>query len=249
MTDVKPWYDNERFWEATQQFMFPPERWDSAAASVDDLVALLNISPPAAVLDLCSGPGRYSIPLAQHGFRVTSVDRTELYLNQLRSRRQELSLMIDIVTSDMRDFVREDSFDAVLNIFTSFGYFEDPADDRRVLENIYASLKPGGKLFLETASRDWIVANFQARDWQERAGAFLLDERELIDDCTRIRSRWIIPAGDQTERWEFTLRLYSVLDFKDVLHGIGFSGVQAFANSKGEPYTHKLSRLVIVAEK
>lgn len=249
MSDKGQWYNNDAFWEATQRFLFPPERWESAAASVDDLVALLNMSPPAAVLDLCCGPGRFAIPLAAKGFAVTAVDRTQLYLDHLGQRSCEQHLSVEIVASDMRDFVRENAFDAVLNMFTSIGFFEDPADDRKVLQNAHISLRPGGKLILDLASRDCAIAHWQTRDWQECNGEFLLEERELVDDCTRSRNRWIVLRDGRPEKWEFTHWLYGVSELKSLLEQAGFTKVSAFGNLKGEPYTRSSFRLVLVAEK
>ena len=64
----------------------------------------------------------------------------------------------------MRKFKRPDSFDLALNMFTSFGYFENPADDAQVLRNIHGSLQPGGSLVLETIGKEVLGRIFQERD-------------------------------------------------------------------------------------
>ncbi len=249
MGETKDWFEDVAFWEITRPFMFAPERWDVAASSIEKLRSLLNIDPPAAVLDLCCGPGRFALPLAQHGFRVTAVDRTVPLLDELRTHASGASLAIDIVQSDMRAFCRPNTFDAAINMFTSFGYFDDPDDDLTVLRNLHASLKPGGRLLIDTIHREWLLREFQARDWMESGGLLVLDERELIDSFTRIHNRWIIIRGSERYEWEFNLRLYGAADLGDLLREAGFSEVHAFGTLDGAPCDLKASRLVIVATK
>jgi SAM-dependent methyltransferase len=124
--------------------MFGGERWEMAPAEVDAMVALLGIKPGAAVLDLCCGVGRYALELARKGFYVTGVDRTAAYLQIAREKATVEHLGLDLVQDDMRHFVRPSAFDAAINLYTSFVFFEDPADDRKVVENVLHSLRPGG---------------------------------------------------------------------------------------------------------
>jgi SAM-dependent methyltransferase len=126
-------------------FMFPESSFGTAAENVSKIAALSGVST-GNVLDLACGPGRYAIPLAQAGYVVTAVDRTPFLLDSARQRATRLGANIEWVEQDMREFVRPAAFDLALNVFTSFGYFDDEAENRRVLENVYASLKPGGPL-------------------------------------------------------------------------------------------------------
>jgi cyclopropane fatty-acyl-phospholipid synthase-like methyltransferase len=121
------WFENEAFWATFKSSLFGEERWQMAARDSEPLTKLLNLKPGARVLDLCCGPGRFSIELARRGFRVTGVDRTALYLAEARRRAKKQKLDVELVRSDMRRFVRPRAFDACINMFTSFGYFRDPA--------------------------------------------------------------------------------------------------------------------------
>jgi len=78
-----------------------------------------------ALLDLCCGPGRFTIPLALKGFNVTGVDRTIFLLDHAREYAARELAKVEWVESDMRRFSRPDSFDLVINMYTSFGYFDD----------------------------------------------------------------------------------------------------------------------------
>ena len=136
-------FEDDEFWRDLGPILFTPDRWERAGGDVDQILQLLDPAPGASILDLACGPGRIALELARRCFRVTGVDRTAAYLAEARERAEADGLGVEFVDADMREFTRPDAFDLALNVSTSLGYFEDPADDRQVLENVYASLAPG----------------------------------------------------------------------------------------------------------
>src|SRR5512137_20331 len=106
-----PWFEDDAFWAAFRPSMFSEERWQMAAGEAEPLAKLLELKPGARVLDLCCGPGRFSIELARRGYRVAGVDRTVLYLNEAIKRARRQKLDVEFVRSDMRQFVRPGAFD------------------------------------------------------------------------------------------------------------------------------------------
>ena len=80
----------------------------------------------------------------QSGLTVTGVDRSKSFLAKARRRAEAANVNVEWVQSDMRDFVRADSFDLALSMFTSLGYFDNKEEDLDVLRNVLASLKPRG---------------------------------------------------------------------------------------------------------
>ena len=102
----REWFDDDGFWRDLYPFIFREERF---AAADGQVAQALELTKPKgrAVLDLCCGPGRCSIPLARRGFAVTGVDRTRLLLDRARARARRARVKIEWVSCDMRDFVRE----------------------------------------------------------------------------------------------------------------------------------------------
>ena len=148
----------------------------------------------------------------------------------------------------MREFRRPEAFELIINMFTSFGYFQDADDDRLVAENFLRSLKPGGRLVMEMMGRENLAAGFQAHDWHELDdGGFLLEERAIVDHWRGLRNRWILLRGGERHEYEFTLRHYSAGQLIDLLEGAGFDDVTAFGNLEGDPYDEHARRLVVVA--
>ena len=144
------WFEDEAFWETFYPFMFGEPKMAAAPAEVERVLALSGVEG-GRVLDLGCGPARHAVVLAQNGFAVTGVDRSDFLLSKARERTAGLD--VELVRSDMRDFVRAGAFDLALSLFTSFGYFETREEDLAVLRNVRASLKQGGVLVMDVMSK------------------------------------------------------------------------------------------------
>ena len=157
------WFEDESLWTELYPFTFTEERLHAGADEVTKVLALAGLTAPEgkAALDLCCGPGRHAVPLAQRGMRVTGVDRTPFLLDRARERARLAGVDIELVQSDMRDFGRPGAYDLALSLFTSFGYFEEREDDLRVLRNVRASMKPHGALVIDVISKEWLARHFQ----------------------------------------------------------------------------------------
>jgi SAM-dependent methyltransferase len=249
MTEPKTWHENDGFWEMVAPFMFDENSWAAAPAEVDQVTALLDLEPGAAILDLGCGPGRHSLELARRGFCVTGVDRTALYLEQARRRAEEEGLTIEFIQEDMRRFCRPDSFDTALSLFTSFGYFDTSEENQQVLVNVHSSLKDGGKLIVELMGKEVLARVFQARDWQEQDGVFFLQERQVSDDWTRMENRWILLKEQRQYDFRVSHWIYSAAELSAMLRDSGFGSVAAYGGTQGTPYDHTARRLVLVARK
>jgi SAM-dependent methyltransferase len=249
MQKGKAWHEQDEFWETVAPILFGPRRWADTPAEVEKVVSLLGIGPGAHILDLCCGVGRHSLELARRGFRVTGVDRTRLYLDRASEQAKEEGLKIEFVQDDMRTFCRPDAFDVVINLFTSFSYFEDPEEDRQVLLNVYRSLKPGGVFLLEMMGKEILARIFRERDWREEDGVLILEERKISQNWSWIENRWIIIKGNHRTELRLSHRLYSAVELTSLLTGCGFAHVDAYGDLAGSAYDHMAKRLVIVARK
>jgi len=246
---TQAWHDDPRFWEETALFQFSPRAWARAREQVEAIAGLLELEPGTRILDIPCGPGRHALEFARRGYRVTGVDRTAAFIAEGRRRAQGEGLAVEFVCADMRDFRREGAFDVALNLFTSLGYFDDPAEDRKVVANLYASLRPGGLLLVDVHGKEILARDFQPGDWQESERALLLEEREILEGWSRIRTRWILVRNGGREEFTFTLRLYSGAELKGLLEDVGFRDVRLLGDLAGTPYGPEARRLVAVGRK
>jgi len=249
MTEAKNWHEQDEFWEIYEEVFFNPNRVEAASAEVERIVALAEVSPGSKVLDLCCGVGRHSIEFARRGFKVTAVDRTDRYLERARQTAEEAGVEIEFVKSDMREFVRPEQFDLALNMFTSFGYFEDPADDVQVAGQIMESLKPGGALVLDTMGKEILARIFEPRSWDRVGDITTIEERWVTQNWGWIENRWMLIRGDKIYHHAISHRLYAATEYIRLFRDAGASEAECFGNLDGEPYDHKARRLVLLARK
>jgi SAM-dependent methyltransferase len=220
-----------------------------AMEEIDKVVRLLQITPGIHVLDLGCGIGRDSLELARRGFKVTGIDRTESYLQEARGQAVKEKLDIEFVRSDMRSFRRSGAFDAVINMFTTFGYFENADDDRKVIENVVESLKPGGAFILDTHGKESLARIFQKREWREQDGVFCLQEHSLSRNWSWMENRWIMIRNNERIEHNISHRLYAGSEMAALFSGCGFSRVDIYGDLEGHPYDETARRLVAVGHK
>ncbi len=147
-------------------------------------------------------------------------------------------------------FRRYGAFDLVVNLFTSLGYFDDPADDLRVLGNIHASLSEGGVVVFELMGKEVLTRIFRERDWSEKDGHLLLEERIPRSSWGWMDNRWILIAPDGGRReLSFGHRLWSATELTELLRSAGFSDVATYGSLSGAEYGPTAMRLVAVARK
>ncbi len=249
MKKRKPWYKKKDFWQTVGPVLFRKGRWDMAPQEVEHVISLLQIKQGAQVLDLCCGVGRHSIELARRGFKVTGVDVTPHYLKKARQKAKKAKLNITFIKDDMRRFHRRNTYNAVINLFGSFGYFEDQRDDYRVAKNIYSSLKKNGTFIIELMGKEVLARIFQKRDWYEIDNTIVLEERQTDNDWRRIESRWVILTGRKRKEFTISLRLYSAVELSALLKSAGFRKTNVYGDLTGAPYDQTAKRLVVVARK
>jgi SAM-dependent methyltransferase len=213
---------------------------------VDQIEALLELVPPRKILDLPCGQGRHAIELARRGYEVTGVDLSPYMLGVARERADASGVRVRWLAGDMREALPGDTFDLILNLFTSFGYFADEADDRRVVRAAASMLEPGGRFLLEVINGQRVMGNFQEREWFT-VGQIAVMERRSLDVTTRrmVVERTVSSAnGDDTS--VHAVRLYSGPAVKTMLGAAGFGRVELYGDWDGAPLTPESLRVLAV---
>ncbi len=180
---------------------------------------------------------------------MTGVDRSSEYLEKAGGIAKTEGLDVEFVRDDMREFVRPDSFDAAMNLGGSFGYFDTPEEDCKMVKNIFNSLTSGGVFVLDTPGKENIARVYQEREWHEESGVFLLQERKIIGDWEGIEGRWIMFRDNKRYEAKTKVRLYSATELSTLLRECGFDTVKAYGSFEGTPYDTAARRLEVVARK
>lgn len=204
----------------------------------------------ARVLDCPCGQGRHAHLLAENGYNVDGLDYSEQLLGVARTRGT--GPLLRYTRGDMRALPKRwsERFDAVVNLFTSFGFFDNAAEDRRVLSEFARVLKPGGLLVWHGGSRDGVMARFLSRDWWTTAdGTVFAQERrfDALSGFLHVHATWRGPAGDG-ER-EHKIRLYSATHLSERLAEVGLVVEQAFDGWSERSLGRRSGEMLLVARK
>jgi SAM-dependent methyltransferase len=229
--------------------MFTEERAEKESAFV---ARTLDLKPGASVLDLCCGQGRHSVQLAKRGFKVTGLDLNAEYLDLASKAAEAAKVKIETVAGDMREIPFENRFDAIVNMYSSFGYLESEAEDLKVLESAAKALKAGGRLLLDMLNREWAIDNYIQNDWHTGADGTLYVERRDLDLATsRMHVHFIVvdPKGGRRESIGHIIRLYTLTEMTRLLERVGMRVMAVFGGFEGEDYGIGTRRMIIVAKK
>jgi ubiquinone/menaquinone biosynthesis C-methylase UbiE len=219
-------------------------------ADVARLIDILGLAAGERILDVPCGQGRHAHLLAEAGFDVTGLDYSRHLLEVAKARGTGAHLRY--VRGDMRALPLKWSgrFAAVLNLFTSFGFFLDPADDKRVIHELARVLQPNGVLVWHGGSRDGVMAKFLSRDWWKSSnGTIIAHERDFdpLSGILTIRSHW---SGKRAsgER-EHRIRLYTASRLAELCRQAGLIVEEAYDGWSSAPLSRRSSEMLLVARK
>lgn len=232
------WFESEDFWNNYGPIIFDAARWAEAPEVARSVCKIAGLAKGASVLDAGCGPGRISVELALLGLDVTGVDLIQSELDAAAETAGDENVDIELVRADLRTFKSKKQFDCAINLYTSFGYCDTIEEDVQILKSIYAALKKDGFFILENLSRETAIQHFTEGEWFERAGKTVLTDFGVVGAWEGLRSRWILIDNNTGARieHEFVQRLYSAVELKRILLGIGFSSVEIYGNYDFSPY-------------
>jgi D-alanine-D-alanine ligase len=197
---------------------------------IDLFLEILNLSLDDKILDLCCGQGRHSLELARRNFKnIEGLDRSHYLIQKAKATARKEDLNIRFREGDARKIPSPtDSFDLVMILGNSFGYFDTIQDDLRVLKEVFRVLKPWGKILIEVTDGDYLRNNFQTRSWEWMDKKhFVCRERSLSLDKQRLISREVITHTEKGVIADqfYAERLYSKENLTRILETAGFSSI------------------------
>ncbi|MEY4515345.1 MAG: hypothetical protein RLZZ450_7467 [Pseudomonadota bacterium] len=221
------------------------------AKQCDFIEKRLGLKPGATLLDVACGLGQHVVELTARGYASVGVDLSLAMLSRASEEAQSRGMRINFLHADMRDLSFESNFDAVTCLGTSLGYFDDDTN-RKVMERLLRSLKPGGVLLLDVVNRDHVIRSQPNLIWFEGDGCVCMEESEFNFFTSRlhVKRTVILDNGRQVEN-EYSLRLYSLHELGQLLNASGFrvSEVSGRDALPGVFFGQESPNLMIVAER
>ncbi|MFX0188830.1 MAG: methyltransferase domain-containing protein [Candidatus Hodarchaeota archaeon] len=205
------------------------------STEIDIFSKILNLQYNHKILDLCCGHGRHSLELAKRGFnRVEGLDKSRFLIQEAKKTARKKNLSVRFLEGDARRLrYPADSFDFVMILGNSFGYFDSIQDDLKILKEVFRVLKPWGHILIDLADGEYLKKNFQSRSWEwlDREH-YVCRERSLSLDKQRLISREVISHvnnGVLVDQF-YAERLYSEKKINDLLVNAGFSEIVFHGN-------------------
>jgi SAM-dependent methyltransferase len=186
--------------------------------AVEFIYSQLGLLNGAALLDLCCGPGRYSVGLAHKGFEVVGLELNQQYVTLARQVAAGEQVATGFLAGDMRSIPFVNHFDAVINVGTSFGFFDREAEDQQVIESVARSLKPGGQREFDYV-RSRINSTFE-----------------------------VLADGDTEEKWSHSWRAYALVEIAAMLEQAGLILSHTFGNWNSGGYDVDSPRMIVVSK-
>jgi len=213
-----------------------------ARSFINLLCDYLNLPKKSLALDLACGRGRHAKVMAENGLHVTGLD---LSSSSIAEARKMASNSLHFFEHDMREVWKPAYFDLTFNLFTSFGYFDDPKEDQQVLEAVRTGLKPGGLFVFDYLHTDFV------------AETHVPSEEKQVEDIQfsisrHITNEWIIKqisfedAGNYYRFFE-KVRNYSPEQLTALLHKSGFEILRTFGNYALEAPQPDSPRCIFIA--
>lgn len=230
------WFDSPYY-----HILYKDRDYEEAQLFMDNITNYLNLPEDAKILDLACGKGRHSIYLSELGYNVTGADISENSIHEAKKSEQP---NLKFIRHDMREPFA-DKYDAVFNLFTSFGYFDDDADNLRTLKAIGESLTETGFAVIDFMNVEKVIKELVPHETKTVAGIDFHIKRFHIDDHIYKE----IQFEDQGEHYSFTEKVQALTlgNFEALMEQAGIYLLDTFGDYKLKKF-HKTEsdRLIMI---
>ena len=203
-------------------------------------------------LDLCCGTGRHSIILRRKGWNMIGLDLSRNLLAIAKRNMTNECVEVPLVRAEMRFFpFRDQVLDAVICMYTSFGYLPSEADEVKSFREVRRTLRKNGRFLLDVANKKHVINVFRENDCAEYGPFYMREKRSLDLQQSRLMSQWTIIKKDTGESRTLlhNVRLYSLQRLKQMLSEAELSVIEVYGGYDGKKFSSDSSRMIINAQK
>jgi SAM-dependent methyltransferase len=205
---------------------------------------VLQVPPPARLLDVPCGGGRHSRALAARGYHLTGVDISPTFLEAARSPAAPGEVSWE--QRDMRDLPWPSAFDGAFSLGNSFGYYDD-AGNAAFLAAVARALKSGGRFLLDTSYLvEGVLPGLQERAWYQWGDILTLADRRYEPAEGRLHVEYTTVRNGKVEKWPMSARLHTYREVRGLFGAAGFTDLQGYGSLAGEPFRFGSKRLLLV---
>jgi len=238
--DTQNWYAS---WFDTPFYhiLYKNRDYSEAGNFMENLITFLHLQKNDEILDLACGKGRHSKYLNELGFIVTGID---LSPKSIAFAKQFENESLKFEEHDMR-IPYSNKFDAVLNLFTSFGYFENEEDNLKTIKAIKSELKPNGFGVIDFLNAEYVKRNLVPFETKTIDGIKFHINRAIIDGFIVKKIQFNHKKKDYT--FQERVKAISLSDFNDCFRDADVELLYCFGDYQLNDFNEELSeRLILI---
>jgi SAM-dependent methyltransferase len=238
------WFEN--WFDSPYYHILYKDRDDKEAEEfISNLINFLKPPATSKILDLACGAGRHSIFINKMGYDVAGVDLSENSINTAKAHKKD-NLHFD--THDMREVYKQKEFNYIFSMFTSFGYFENKADNVKMLQSVNAGLAQNGTFLLDFFNAKTVIKNLVPNEEKTEQGITFKLTRELVDGY--IRKSIKFNASEESYSYFEKVEALTLSDLEVIFNEANLKIVHTFGSYQLDEFDENISdRLIIIAEK
>jgi SAM-dependent methyltransferase len=244
---MSEWFEE---WFNTDEYLDVYRHRNDADAKelVQLILKFVNLSRSASVLDLACGTGRHAVLFDKRGFKVTAVDLSDNLLRVAKKSAERNKVNIDFLKADLRHFSVSKSFNLIVNLFTSFGYFDSDAENLKLFDTVNKYLSPSGYFVLDYFNKTFIENNL-VRESRDNFKHSTLVQKRHIEKKRVIKDIYINRNGTSTHYME-SVRMFGREELISAISKAGLQIKNIFGGFKAEAFDEMNSpRIIIIAQK
>jgi SAM-dependent methyltransferase len=245
--DITEWYED---WFDEDYLELYADRDETEARQfVQTIWSRLGLKPGVRIADLPCGPGRHSIAFADLGALVAGLDISQVMIDRAEKSATSLIPRPRFLKGDLRALPFTSEFDLVVNLFTSFGYFEDETENEQVFSELSRVLIPGGTLLIDVINSPWLLEHFTPENLIKTSSLEAVIHKELIHGGRRITKQIHLTRNGESRDIMEAVNLYDTEDLNSLAARHGLAPFDLWGNYDGAPYSKNSPRLVFLARK
>lgn len=245
MQPSEPWY--VRSFRREYLDLYPRRTREQAREQVTEIEGLLRLTTADRILDACCGAGRHAAELLRRGYRVHGFDLSADLLRDGLEWAVANGIPFSPVQADLRAIPFRPSFDVVLSLFTSLGYFPTDAENIAAIRELLRPLVPGGRFLLDLPNRDFLADSLVPHSRDEREGVVITSERTLTG--MRVEKTTTVASRDGERVYKESVRLFSEREMQHILADAGMRVTAVYGDFDGRERDTRSERMIIVGAK
>ncbi len=239
----KEWFSSDEYLE-----LYKHRDGKDASKIIELILSSVNIPENARVLDSACGAGRHSIYLAERGFNVVGFDLSENLLKIAKENSAAKGLSIDYVRGDKRNIYFKEKFNLIVNLFTSFGYFESDKENFSFINNSQNFLLKESYFVIDYFNKNYLIENIESETTRNNGGKTLIEKRFIEND--RVIKEIIIKEKNSSRKFVESVKLYEYQTIVEYLKKIGYNIIFMYGDYVGSSFDpNKSERLILICQK